>query len=130
MAQYAKISDIKNNKEKVQSFPEVPEISSSQHKLDVINSNKKLVIYNYTKWCAPCDACGPKVNELSEQHSKFGIVFVKENVDHNFIRHSQIEAVPCFHFYKNGQIQTNMTLNGMEEFEMNTALNSLRDVNN
>ena len=129
MAQYAKISNIKKNTENISNFPEVPEITSTQHKLDVINSNKKLVIYNYANWCSPCEACAPKVNELSQQHSKFGIVFVKENVDHNFIRQSKIEAVPCFHFYKNGQIQEHMSLNGMEEFEMNTALNSLRDVN-
>jgi thiol-disulfide isomerase/thioredoxin len=127
MAQYAKISDIKNNKEKLQSFREVPEISSSQHKLDIINSNKKLVVYNYANWCAPCKECASQVNQLSEQHSQFGIVFVKENVDHNFQRHGEIEVVPCFHFYKNGQFQSQMTLNGMDEFEMSTALNSLRD---
>lgn len=127
MAQYAKISDIKNNKEKVQSFPEVPEISSTQHKLDIISSNKKVVIYNYANWCSPCEACAPKVNELAYQHSKFGICFVKENVDHNFKRHGEIEAIPCFHFYKNHEFQPQMSLNGMDEFEMITALNSLRD---
>ena len=128
MAQYAKIFDIKKPTENVKNFPEVPEISSTQHKLDIINSNKIVVIYNYADWCAPCEACAPKVNELSHQHSKFGICFVKENVDHNFKRHAAIEVVPCFHFYKNGEFQSQMTLNGMEEFEMNTAINSLRDI--
>jgi thiol-disulfide isomerase/thioredoxin len=126
MSQYAKISDIKKNTDKVPGIPEVPEVSSTQHKLDIINSNKTVVIYNYANWCAPCEACAPKVNELSQQYSKFGIVFVKENVDHNFKRHIEIEVVPCFHFYKNGQIQPKLTLNGMED-EIITILNSLRD---
>jgi len=107
--------------------PDVPQISSTHHRADVLKSNRVVVIYYHAEWCAPCKKFAPEFNELAQKWARSGVAFVKENVDDEFDRPDDITAVPCFHFYYTGQFQPKMTLTGVDKFAIETNLNSMRE---
>ena len=96
------------SEDNINSQPEkniIPNISSLQHRKDLIQENILVVIDNYTDWCGPCTQCAPKFAAIASKYVRPGIcVMVKENVENGFGGQPvQIKGVPCFHFYMNGQ---------------------------
>ena len=67
-------------------------------------SNNKLVVVDFTaSWCGPCQYIGPIFEQLSKEY--VGVVeFVKVDVDDadDIAALCSIQAMPTFHFYKNG----------------------------
>jgi thioredoxin 1 len=130
MAQYKTFTTMAEDKDKPNSpnSPEVPHISSIHHRADIIKNNRVVVIYYHADWCGPCKSFAPSFNVLAQKYSRMGIAFVKEDVDLDFDKPSNITAVPCFHFYQAGQFQEKMSLTGVDLFSIETNLNSLRNV--
>ena len=94
---------------------EVNKIISLENRKNIIQTNKVVVIDNYTDWCGPCKACAPQFSTLAKKYGKPGLcAFVKEDVDKEFDVPVPITGVPCFHFYINGHFQAQMTVTGAD----------------
>lgn len=107
--------------------PDVQRITNLHHRNDVIKSNRVVVIYYYADWCMPCKKFAPEFNELAQKWSRSGVAFVKEDVDDEFDKRGDINAVPCFHFYYAGEFQPQMTFTGVIPGAIETNLNSMRE---
>ena len=99
---YKKYSDLPTDGAPNLKNSSVIEIENANHKNELINKNKVVVVDIYATWCMPCNAIAPRVAALSEEYKPYGFVFVKENVDKQITQ--GIRGVPNFHFYYNGNL--------------------------
>ena len=125
MAQYKTFTTMVDEKNK-SNVPDVIHVKSLQHRVDLINNNKVVIIYYHAEWCGPCKTFAPDFNDLAQKYLNKGVLFLKEDVD-NGDAPADIAAVPCFHFYHKNKFQNKMTITGVDKFAIETNLNSLRD---
>lgn len=111
------------------NVPDVIHVKSLQHRVDLINNNKVVIIYYHAEWCGPCKTFAPDFNDLAQKYLNKGVLFLKEDVDDGYDTPVNITAVPCFHFYHGTKFQNKMTVTGVDKFAIETNLNSLRDIN-
>ncbi len=81
------------------------EITDSNFKETVLDSDKLSVIDFWAEWCGPCRAIGPVVEELAKEYD--GRVNVgKVNVDNNpeLSTNYGITSIPAILFIKGGKI--------------------------
>lgn len=111
---------------------QIPNISSLQHRKDLIQQNLLVVIDNYTDWCGPCKQCAPHFANIASKYARPGLcVLVKENVEHGFGGQPiPVRGVPCFHFYMNGQfLQDDIIVGADTQNIENTIKRLLNTVN-
>lgn len=72
---------------------------------DIINSGKPVLIDFYANWCGPCKAMSPIIEQVGKEVQGKARV-LKIDVDKNQLLAAkyQIQAVPTFAIFKNGQI--------------------------
>lgn len=81
------------------------ELTDSNFKTSVLESDKLSVIDFWAEWCGPCRAISPVIEELAKDYA--GKINVgKVNVDHNPQLSVQygITSIPAILFIKNGQV--------------------------
>jgi len=86
----------------------LPEITSESHRESYMSRYKVVVVDNYASWCGPCKMIIGPLNELYNKYHREGIcVIVKENAELSLPNQRlkvRPRAVPCFHFYVNGNL--------------------------
>lgn len=94
------------SKETQQSF--LPEVNSEQEREQFISSYNVVVVDNYARWCGPCKMIVEPLNQLFQKYYREGVfILVKENAESSLPNRrlrDKIRAVPCFHFYVNGNL--------------------------
>ncbi len=82
----------------------VETVTGANFKKEMLQSKMPVVVDAYATWCPPCKAVAPVFASLSSE-MKGKIKFVKFNVDEerSLAKDLNIEAMPTFLFYKNGQ---------------------------
>ena len=72
-------------------------------KLDVLESDKYVLVDFWAEWCGPCKAIAPSLEEISEE-MKDKLKVVKVNVDENptVSRSYGIRSIPALMIFKNG----------------------------
>lgn len=81
------------------------ELTDSNFKGLVLNSDKPVIVDFWAVWCGPCRIVGPIVQEIGDEYS--GQVLVgKVDVDHNpaVARKYGIRNIPTLLFFKNGKV--------------------------
>lgn len=126
MAQYKTLSTLSTIKDENIPFG-VPRIINLQERKTIIQNNKVVVIDYYSDWCGPCKHCAPQFALLAQQYTRHGMcVFVKENIEDNYGElPAEIQAVPCFHFYVNGEFQDEMTVLGADMDQIDKNIRTL-----
>lgn len=82
-----------------------PEVSESNFKQEVLDSDIPVLVDFWATWCPPCRAMGPIVDQLaSEFEGKLKVV--KCDVDNNPSLQAQygVSSIPTFNIYKNGEV--------------------------
>ncbi|XP_078353703.1 thioredoxin-like [Oculina patagonica] len=66
------------------------------------NKDKLIVIDFYAEWCGPCRKIKPHFRKLQDKYPD--VIFAKVDVDdaEALAEAEQVEVMPTFHFYKNG----------------------------
>ncbi len=79
-------------------------VTGANFKKEVLQSKMPVVVDAYANWCPPCKAVAPIFASLSSE-MKGKVKFVKFNVDEerSLAKDLNIEAMPTFLFYKNGE---------------------------
>ena len=92
---------------------------------EFIRTNKFVVIDFTAKWCGPCKAIGPKFEAMVEKYP--AIQFAKVDVDENeeTPQKLDISCMPTFKFFKDGQVNEDLTVVGANIENVETSLSRL-----
>ena len=86
----------------------LPEVLSEKEREHFLSSYKVVVIDNYARWCGPCKMIIEPLNSLFQKYHREGVfILVKENAESSLPNRrlrEKIRAVPCFHFYVDGNL--------------------------
>jgi thioredoxin 1 len=81
------------------------EITDSNFKEVVLESDKLTVIDFWAEWCGPCRAIGPVIEELSKDYDgKVNIGKVNVDVNPDLSMNYGITSIPAILFIKNGEV--------------------------
>lgn len=79
-------------------------ITDANFDSEVLKSNKPVLVDFWAEWCGPCQALGPKLEEVAKElEGKVSVV--KLNVDENQEAPSRygVRGIPTLILFKNGQ---------------------------
>lgn len=81
-------------------------VTKENFELEVLKSNKPVVVDVYATWCGPCQMMEPILNDL-EKELQATHKFVKINVDESRDLAVQfgVTSIPTFVFIKDGKVQ-------------------------
>ena len=73
--------------------------------VDVLQSEKPVLVDFWAEWCGPCKAIGPALEEIAGQEEK-SLSIVKLNIDENPITPQKynVRGIPTLLLFKNGEV--------------------------
>lgn len=82
--------------------------SDINFEIDVLKSEKPVLVDFWAEWCGPCKQIGPALEELSDEYAG-KIKIVKVNVDDNPNSPAQmgVRGIPALFMFKDGEIVSN-----------------------
>ena len=92
----------------VTSKSNVVHITSLEHRLDLINESRVVIVKLSADWCKPCQRIIPDYVTMSKVFDGM-CVFASEDIDNDFGDHPvSVKSIPAFHFYKEGKFVEEM----------------------
>lgn len=84
----------------------VQEVNEQSWDVEVINSEKPVLVDFWAPWCGPCRIVAPVIEDLAVEHSS-KIKFAKLNVDDNprIAGEYQVMSIPTFAIFEKGEVK-------------------------
>lgn len=84
----------------------------------VVNANEVVLVDFWAPWCSPCNMMLPTIEELSAEYDGKATVG-KVNIDEerSLADRFKVSAIPALLFFKDGKLQSSMTLEGLQQKE-------------
>lgn len=101
--QYVSYKNLGPQKKETSTY-EVMEIQNDQHKNQILNDYSIVCVCLTAHWCNPCQILSPMYSKLSEKYTVSGrCILAKSNAELKLCSEFDVNAIPAFVFYKNGQ---------------------------
>jgi thioredoxin 1 len=80
-------------------------VTDASFAVDVLQSDKPVLVDFWAEWCGPCRLVGPVLEEIASEYGE-KIQIVKVNIDENpgVARDYQIMSIPTMSVFSGGQI--------------------------
>jgi thioredoxin 1 len=103
----------------------VRELSDTNFKDEVVNSDKPTLVDFWAPWCMPCKAIAPVIEELAATYDG-KVKFTKLNVDDNPMTASSygVRGIPTLIFFKNGSV-VDQIIGAVPKAELEKAIGRL-----
>ena len=84
----------------------VGDVTDGDFQVEVLDSDRPVVVDFWAPWCAPCRIVGPIIDDLAEQHGE-RVKFLKLNVDENLQTQSRynVLSIPTVILFERGEPQ-------------------------
>lgn len=102
---YKNYGDLGNDEPRNRDVMNVLELSNAEHKRQIIQNNRVVVVDIYADWCGPCKQTAPDYATIASEYSRPGeCAVVKYNYDKvDPSERSRIHGIPVFQFFVEGQ---------------------------
>ena len=82
-----------------------PAVTDASFDVDVLKSDKTVIVDFWAEWCGPCRAVSPILEEIASEHSD-DITVVKLNVDENprVAASYGIVSIPTMSVFQGGEV--------------------------
>ena len=81
-------------------------VTDENFEVEVLKSNKPIVVDFWAEWCGPCKQIGPALEEISEEMVN-DVVIAKHNIDNepNTPTKYGVRGIPTMLLFKNGELK-------------------------
>jgi len=88
----------------------VIEVTSFEHRQELVNNNEIVVIKYGAEWCGPCKKSKPDYISMCEEDTSNRCIYLTEDIDEEYENHAEpIASIPAFHIYKNKEFVQSLT---------------------
>ena len=100
-------------------------VTSANFDLEVMNSDKPVLVDFWAEWCGPCKALTPVLEEIAtEMNGKANVVKVNVDQASDLAQKYGIRGIPTLIFFKNGEV-TSTLVGNQPKAEIIKNINSL-----
>lgn len=82
---------------------EVTKITSENFEIEVLKSEKTVLVDFYADWCGPCKMLSPVVDEVAQENEDVKVVKINVDEAQNVAMKYNIMSIPTLVVIKNGQ---------------------------
>ena len=87
-------------------------VTSANFDLEVMNSDKPVLVDFWAEWCGPCKALTPVLEEIAtEMNGKANVVKVNVDQASDLAQKYGIRGIPTLIFFKNGEVKSTLVGN-------------------
>lgn len=79
-------------------------ITSDQFQMEVLKSEKPVLVDFFATWCGPCKMLAPVLDELSADREDIKIVKIDVDQSPDLARQYKVSAVPTMLLFKKGEV--------------------------
>ena len=85
---------------------ETVNVTDENFEVEVLKSNKPIVVDFWAEWCGPCKQIGPALEEISEEMVN-DVVIAKHNIDNepNTPTKYGVRGIPTMLLFKDGELK-------------------------
>ena len=99
------ISNIKENVEVVQRTNEIKHITGENFEIEVLNSDRIVIVDFWATWCGPCNRLTPVLEKIASENSDIKIA--KADIDNENVKELkeryEVKGYPTMIIFKNGE---------------------------
>ena len=94
------------------------DVNKNNFEIEVLNSNKPVLVDFNADWCGPCQMLKPIIEELSDERSDCKFVSINIDDEEELAEKYNVVSIPCLVYFKNGQeVNRSLGLKPKEEIE-------------
>lgn len=82
---------------------DVTKITSENFEIEVLKSEKTVLVDFYADWCGPCKMLSPVVDEVAQENEDIKVVKINVDEAQNVAMKYNIMSIPTLVVIKNGQ---------------------------
>lgn len=79
-------------------------VKKDNFELEVLNSDKVVLVDFWASWCGPCRMVGPIVDEIANERDDIKVCKVNVDDEQELAMKYQIMSIPSLLVFKNGQV--------------------------